>query len=387
MWIQLIVLSLAHFVADVFAGLLPVIMPAIQIRFGFSMTTGIVLISIMNIVCNFIQICTGHTRGNNEKPLLLPIGLLLLGCVCLIALLPAQSYSFWLMVPLILVSGVGIGIMHPESLRAVHSLENIPPSLASSIFLNGGYLGYSMGGWICAMLITALGFHGLLCLLVLPAIAFAGIYLTKIKLAVENDSNKPMQVNHKIEQFGFMFIMMMAIPATTAPTLLCALLPQRIHQLGLALDFGGLTVMFLACGTVLGTFFWSWVAHKKGELAALIVSLLLGVPFLYAYLVLMKNNYALAFLFMAGFNSGSAYPLIVTLARYAKGLSLGGRMGFVIGGAWGVASLILWIMAPVVEHFGIEPILFATPMFYMFAAVIGLNMVMLKRKNRRLYAS
>lgn len=386
-WIQLVILSSAHFTADVFAGLLPVIMPAIQTRFGFSLTAGIVLISILNIVCNFIQVCTGHIRGNNEKPLLLPIGMLLLGCVCFIAILPAHDYSFWFMVPLIAVTAVGVGIMHPESLRAVHSLENIPPSLASSIFLNGGYLGYSMGGWICAMLITALGFYGLLWLLILPAIAFTGIYLTKIRLAVETDNNKPMQVNHKIEQFGFIFIMMMAIPATTAPTLLCALLPQRIHQLGFTLDFGGLTVMFLAGGTVLGTFFWSWIAHKKGELFALITSLLLGVPFLYAYLFMMKNNYALAFLFISGFNSGSAYPLIVTLARYAKGFTLGGRMGFVIGGAWGVASLILWMMAPLAERVGIEPILLATPMFYLLAAVIGFNMVMLKRKNRMLYAS
>jgi hypothetical protein len=204
---------------------------------------------------------------------------------------------------------------------------------------------------------------------------------------VESDNNKPNQANHKIEQFSFIFIMMMAIPATAAPTLLCALLPQRIHQLGFTLDFGGLTVMFLVGGTVLGTFFWSWIAHKKGELAASIASLLLGIPFLYAYLLLMKNNYALAFLFIGGFNSGSAYPLIVTLARYAKGFSLGGRMGLVIGGAWGAASLILWMTAPVAERFGTGPILLATPMFYLFAAVIGLNMVMLKRKNRMLYAS
>jgi hypothetical protein len=45
------------------------------------------------------------------------------------------------------------------------------------------------------------------------------------------------------------------------------------------------------------------------------------------------------------------------------------------------------MMAPLAERVGIEPILLATPMFYLLAAVIGFNMVMLKRKNRMLYAS
>ena len=83
---QLFALSFAHIIIDVFAGLLAVIMPAIQKRFAISMVMGITLVSVLNITCNFVQVATGHLRENKRKPLFLPVGLLLLSFICLIAI-------------------------------------------------------------------------------------------------------------------------------------------------------------------------------------------------------------------------------------------------------------------------------------------------------------
>ena len=357
---------------DVFAGLLPVIMPAVQDRFGISMAVGITLISVLNIVCNFIQVGVGHVREDKAKPLLLPLGLLVIGSVCFIAALPEASISAWLSVPLIIITAVGIAFAHPESLRALHSINKIPPAFTSSVFLNAGFLGFASGGFIGAMLISQFGFNGLYLLLVLPVGAVALVFFTKQRLAIEIAGDAAPQNQYNIQQVNFGVVMAMAICATTAPTVLCAMIPQRLSQLGFELTFGGVTVMTFISGNVIGAFLWTALAHRKSELAACSIALPLGVPFLLVYLFMIESQWAIVFLFIAGFCSGSAYPLIVTLARYAKGFNLGRRMALVVGGAWGTASVLLWVLGPVAERIGIMPILWTMPIFYLIGGTIAM---------------
>jgi len=112
------------------------------------------------------------------------------------------------------------------------------------------------------------------------------------------------------------------------------------------------------------------MAHKKNELFACSLALPLGVPFLIAYLMLIDHRAAVVLLFITGFCSGSAYPLIVTLARYARGFNLGERMALIVGGAWGIASVILLMIGSVAEKHGIMPVLWTTPGFYLLCGLI-----------------
>jgi len=370
-WIQLLSLSAIHFMADVFAGLLPVVMPAVQERFSISMLVGIRLLAVLFLTCNFAQVLIGHVRENRTRLLLLPIGLLLLVFMCGIAALPPEPSSAWFSVPLIFLAAVGIAIVHPEALRCVHAINAMPPSLASSIFLNAGYLGYAFGGFIGAWLISMFGFNGLYLLVVLPVISLIVTYWARLKLAVENKNEAARINDYSIEQLSFWIVMVMAVCATASPTLLCAMVPQKLSQLGFELTFGGVAVMCLTLGAVVGTFFWSYIAHKKNELFACSLALPLGVPFLIAYLLLIDRRPAVALLFITGFCSGSAYPLIVTLARYARGFNLGRRMALIVGGAWGISSIILLMIGSVAEKHGIMPVLWSTPGFYLVSGLIA----------------
>ena len=253
--------------------------------------------------------------------------------------------------------------------------------MTSSVFLTAGYFGYAIGGYIAAFLIVEFGFNGLYLLAILPFAAIFSIWLAKIRLAVE-DHREPDQYNdYNVDRIGFVPVMLMAIPATIAPTVLCAMLPQKLNQLGFELTFGGFTVLMLVSGSILGAFFWSYIAHKKGELLSAVIALLFGIPFLYIYLFHVESKAAVWFLFVAGFGSGSAYPLIVTLARYAKGFTLGQRMGFIVGGAWGTASIVLWLLSPVAAGYGILPVLFITPLSYLVSALIGIALLWKIRKK------
>ncbi|GAI57823.1 unnamed protein product, partial [marine sediment metagenome] len=88
-------------------------------------------------------------------------------------------------------------------------------------------------------------------------------------------------------------------------------------------------------------------------------------------------------LFGVGFCAISAYILMITLSRYATGLSLGQRMGFMAGGTWALASIVFMALLPVTEHFGSNVILKFTPLGYLFSGAFGL-FVMSKAKSSTL---
>ncbi len=77
-------------------------------------------------------------------------------------------------------------------------------------------------------------------------------------------------------------------------------------------------------------------------------------------------------LFGVGFFGMSAYILTITLARHARGLNLGQRMAFIVGGTWGIANIVFLGLAPLAEHFGTAVILKCMPLGYLLSGLIAL---------------
>jgi predicted MFS family arabinose efflux permease len=135
-------------------------------------------------------------------------------------------------------------------------------------------------------------------------------------------------------------------------------------------------------GGALGSFAWAHIARKKGELKCSIVALLLAVPFLLAYLAMMNKKPAMWILFGAGFCTVSAYILMITLSRYARGLTLGQRMGLIVGGTWALAYVLFMILLLAAEHFKFSTgaILRLVPWGYLLSGIFGL-VVMPRARN------
>ena len=152
------------------------------------------------------------------------------------------------------------------------------------------------------------------------------------------------------------------MPAAVSTTVLANLLPTVLNELRFELTFGGLSATMFGLGGAVGSFVWANIARKKGELKCLTAALFLVVPFIVMYLVFIDNRTAIWLLFGIGFCAISAYVLMITLSRYATGLSLGQRMGFMVGGTWALANIVFMALLPAAEHFGPNVILKFVPL-------------------------
>ncbi len=377
---RLLALAGVHFLIDMFASMLPAILPAIRAEFGLSLSLGGLVLAVLLMTSNGIQPLIGHMRADKRRPLFLHLGLIIGASICLLGALPRGGGAFAIMILLAVVSGCGIAIVHPEGLRAVHWLRRIPPAISTAVFMAGGFLGYASGGAVSALLVSRFGLKGLYPLALCPVIGIVMVKFLRIRLAVERKVRNKNEARTEKNQLPFWFIMAMAMPATTSTIVLANLLPTVLNELGFELTFGGFSTMMFGLGGAAGSFVWANLAHKKGELNCSIAALFLVVPFLVAYLVLINNKMAIWILFGVGFCSISAYILMITLSRYATGLSLGRRMGFMVGGTWALANIVFIALLPVAEHFGTNVILKFTPLGYLCSGAFGL-FVMLKVQN------
>lgn len=374
---QLLALSGVHFFIDMFAGMLPPLLPKIMEEFTLSLSMAGLLVIVMNMTSNGIQVLTGHLRSRKRWPLFLYIGLMLGAGICLLGLLPKTGYVFAPLFFLALVSGCGVAVVHPESLRAVHHLRRIPPAVSTAVFMAGGFLGYASSGAVSTVLVSRFGLKGLYPLILCPLVGVLLVIILRIRLAVEPAAGYMNRHGIPETRLPFWIIFAMAMPAAVSTIVLASLLPTVLNQFGFELTFGGFSATMFGLGGAAGSFFWAGFAHKKGELQSSVTALLLTVPFLVIYLLFIDKASAIWLVFGAGFCSISAYTLMITLARDATGPNLGRRMGFMVGGTWALANIIFLVLLPVVEYFGADIVLKFTPLGYILSAAFGL-FIMLK---------
>jgi FSR family fosmidomycin resistance protein-like MFS transporter len=374
---QLLVLSAVHFFIDMFAGMLPPLLPVIREEFALSLSLGGLLVIVLNMTSNGVQVLTGHMRARKRRPLFLHIGLIVGAGICLLGVLPITTFVFVPLFLLALVSGCGIAVVHPEALRAVHHLRRIPPAVSTAVFMAGGFLGYASSGAVSTVLVSHFGLRGLYPLILCPVVGILLVIFLRIRLAVERTGNSNNMAETFRNRLPFWFIFAMAMPAAVSTIVLATLLPTVLYELGFELTFGGFSATMFGLGGAAGSFVWAWFAHKKGELRCSIIALLLAVPFLVAYLIFIESKMAIWMMFGTGFCSISAYTLMITLARDTTGPNLGRRMGFMVGGTWALANIAFLALLPAIEYLGADVVMRFTPLGYVLSAFFGL-FIMLK---------
>ncbi len=368
----LLALMLLHATVDTYPGMLPVLLPLLRAHFKLSLAQGVMLISVMNLTANVVQILTGHLRARQHKPFFILIGAWLAAVLILIPLIPVSAAGCWMLAGLMLISGCGVAVVHPEGLRAVHAIERIPSAFCTSFFLMGGFVGFSAGAWLATMLVEQWGLSGLYGLGLISLFSFLLIWVLRVPIAVEpeiSDAPQPEPTGP-----AFLPIFLATIPVAIGSTLLCGFFPTRLNEIGFPLTYGGLAALLFGCGSVVGSLTWALLARRLGELRCAMWAMLAGGPSVLIFLLTLHSRWALVALMLAGATGGSAFALMVSQARHARGNVLGQRMAWMVGGSWGISSILLMLLGKVAEWTGTQTVLHLTWIAYLTGALLVWNL-------------
>jgi FSR family fosmidomycin resistance protein-like MFS transporter len=164
------VLSTGHGATDFAGGALPALIPFLHDRFSLSYTLSAVLILASAISSSLIQPLFGLWSDRRGALWLLSSGVALAGVGIALA---ADAPSFWLVVLLVVVSGVGIAAYHPEGSKFASYVSGGKKASGMALFSIGGNLGYALGPVAATVIAVSLGLRGEI-LLAVPCLAVAG---------------------------------------------------------------------------------------------------------------------------------------------------------------------------------------------------------------------
>jgi FSR family fosmidomycin resistance protein-like MFS transporter len=150
-------LSLGHMVTDISQGALPVLLPFIKEALQISYTKSGLILLFANFTSSIIQPAFGHLADRYSQGWFLPGGIFLAS----IALsLTGFAWSSEVLLLLVVLSGMGVAIFHPEGYRTAHFFTGQKKATGMAIFSVGGNLGFSLGPIMVTYLVTYYGLKG-----------------------------------------------------------------------------------------------------------------------------------------------------------------------------------------------------------------------------------
>ncbi len=368
---QLAVLTLLHFTVDGMSGTIAGFLPALMDKYSLSIGVASWLITTCSVCSNALQIPAGYLRSGASRPLLIPIGFLLVCLLLGIGLIPAGPAAFCRLLALVTAVGAGVALVHPEGLRAVCAIDrvSISPTTATSVFMLAGFLGYACGPLAGGALVELGGFHGLWLLLILIVPLFFFFFRARIRLAGNTAPRSRGAIAAGVElRLPDIFIISTFI--NTGCAIMQGLLPSYLDESGFSLAFGGLSAMLFGLGSGLGALFTGSVLLRRFSVAGcLITEWCLGIPLLVIYLLTAETAGASVLLgFAAGLLTGAGYPQLVVLTRSVPSrFSLGVRMGIIVGGTWALAGMLFQLTGFLADAAGLRLALLAAPLAFLMA--------------------
>ena len=148
-------LSGAHFINDIYTGVLNPIMPFIAAKIGMSMAIATIVLTISHIFSSLLQPLFGFFADNISKRSMIFWGLILSSIFIPISTLAHNPYS---LVFFIIIGSIGSSLFHPQALGfASRFAKNLDAGKAMALFIAMGTLGYSCGPVISSAITQFLG--------------------------------------------------------------------------------------------------------------------------------------------------------------------------------------------------------------------------------------
>ena len=341
-------LSAGHGATDFANGALPALLPFFVDRFDLSYTLAAALVLASAASSSLVQPVFGAWSDRRGAIWLLPGGVALAGIGIALA---AAAPAYWLVLLLVVVSGLGVAAYHPEGSKFAAYASGQRRASGMSLFSIGGNLGFALGPTATTPLVLALGLTGGL-LLALPVLAVAGVLLLVVPfLAGFVPTDGSAAVGRGEDRPGALALLLGVIAFRSVAWFgLITFVPLWEVSLGHSKAHGSqlLSLMLLAGG--LGTLAAGPLADRVGRRPVLIASLLATAPLILVY-VLVGGVPGAAALALVGVCVIGTFGVTMVMSQeylprrigMASGLSIGlsiGLGGIAAVGLGGLADSI-----------------------------------------------
>jgi MFS transporter, FSR family, fosmidomycin resistance protein len=342
-------LSAGHLATDFANGALPALLPFFRDRFGLSYTLAGALVLASAASSSLIQPLFGAWSDRRGALWLLPSGVALAGIGIALA---AAAPSYWLVLLLVVASGLGVAAYHPEGSKFAAYASGRRRASGMSLFSIGGNIGYALGPTATTPLVVALGLTGGL-LLALPCLVVAALLLAAVPFLSSFVPERRAGHSEAAEDRPGALGLLLGVIAFRSATWfgLITFVPLWEVSLGHSKAHGShlLSLMLLAGG--LGTLAAGPIADRLGRRPVVIASMLGVGPLAAVYVAVGGAIGAVALALVGVCVIGTFGVTMVMSQEYLPG-RIGMASGLSIGlsiGLGGIAAVALGAVADSID--------------------------------------
>lgn len=358
----LLLLGTGHLVTDLAQGALPVINLFLAEALKLSyFQVGIISLSF-TFSSAIIQPVFGFFSDRIKLVWLLPLGCFLSG---LGLALTGAAPAYWLLLILVLVSGLGVAGYHPEGSKTAFLASGAENRfLSMSIFSVGGNVGIGLGPVIAYFLLGHFGLKGTVGLLA-PGMAIAVIFLAVGQKI--NDLYRPVagslperkiQPKSRVVSIPLVLIILYVTARSWIHAGLVTYYPfYCVNYLGMDKTYASTALTVFLMAGALGTFLGGPIADRWGDKAVLAGSMLFSALSISPF-VLSKS--AAAGLFFAALAGAVLIATFSTTVVYGQRLlpdHVGMASGLMLGFAIGMGSVGVSVLGYLADHLGLPAVM------------------------------
>jgi FSR family fosmidomycin resistance protein-like MFS transporter len=342
-------LAAGHLGTDFANGALPALLPFLKDRFSLSYTLAALLMLASTASSSLVQPLFGLWSDRRGALWLLPAGVALAGVGIGIA---AAMPSYWLVVVLVVVSGLGVAAFHPEGSKFAAYTSGEKRASGMSAFSIGGNVGFALGPIVATPLVLALGLGGGL-LLAVPCLAIAAmlLVLTPFLRTFVPEPGARRQISGE-DRPGALILLLGVIGFRSLAWFgLITFVPLWEVSLGHSTAHGNHLLSLMLLAGCLGTIAAGPLADRVGRRPVLIASLLLAAPLTLVFITVGGVAGAFALCGVGICVIGTFGVTMVMSQEYlprhigtASGLSIGLSIGL-----GGIAAVALGALADTVD--------------------------------------
>jgi FSR family fosmidomycin resistance protein-like MFS transporter len=342
-------LSSGHAATDFAGGALPALLPFFVERFDLSYTLAALLMLASAFSSSVIQPFFGLWSDRRGAIWLLPTGVAVAGIGIALA---ADAPSYWLVLALVVVSGVGVAAYHPEGSKFAAYTSGRRRASGMSLFSIGGNLGYALGAAAATPLVLWLGLRGGL-LLAVPGLVIAAMLFAMARYLVGFEPNRVQASRASGNDRPRALAVLLAVIAlrSTAWFGLVTFVPLYAVSEGHSKAYGNQLLTFMLLTGVLGTLAAGPLADRVGRRPVLIGSIAATAPLTLVFVAVGGAAGAIALALVGACVIGTFGVTMVMSQEYlpnriglASGLSIGMSIGL-----GGIAAVALGALADSVD--------------------------------------